>query len=184
MIFRASLLFDSGKNWHPSDVKIPTCSSPDSPPVHTWCTDSKLWCIPSMCIALMPSPLKVGSLIKPSDVAFITAPNAGVIGILHLIVSFKLMVLVVQDIRYHVRQSNFQLTCYKYHGNSVRQGWDVLYWIVIILYRCCNNLQPTTRNRWTPKTASCASVHIVKYKRLDSWTPVQDLYVCTLHFTY
>ena len=56
-----------------------------------------------------------------------------------------------------VRQSNIQLSCYKCHGNSVRQGWDVLYWIVIILYWCCNKLQPTTRNRW-----SCASVDIVK----------------------
>ena len=27
------------------------------------------------------------------------------------------------------------------------QGWYVLYWIVIILYRSCNKLQPTTRKR-------------------------------------
>ena len=69
-------------------------------------------------------------------------------------------------------------------ASSIRQGWEVLYWIVIILYRCCNKLQPAPRNRWTPKTACCASVRIVKYKRLDSWTSVQDLYACTLHFTY
>ena len=93
----------------------------------------------------MPSSLKVGSLIKPSDVAFMTALNVGVISILHLIVSFKLMVLLVPDIPapestiqfecancalfiatgamnmdISVRQSNIQLTCYKYHGNSVK----------------------------------------------------------------
>ena len=28
---------------------------------------------------------------------------------------------------------------------ELSQGWDVLYWIVIILYRCCNKLQATTR---------------------------------------
>ena len=28
----------------------------------------------------------------------------------------------------------------------ISQGWDVLYWIVIIPYRCCNKLQPTTIN--------------------------------------
>ena len=57
----------------------------------------------------MPSPLKVGSLIKPSDVAFITAPNAGVIGILHLIVSFRLMVLLVPDIP--APESTIQFVC-------------------------------------------------------------------------
>ena len=29
--------------------------------------------------------------------------------------------------------------------SELSQGWDVLYWIVVILYRCCNKLQPTTR---------------------------------------
>ena len=42
---------------------------------------------------MIPSFLNVGLLINPSDVAFVTSPNAGVIGILHLIVSFKLIVL-------------------------------------------------------------------------------------------
>ena len=46
-----------------------------------------------------------------------------------------------------VRQSNIQLACYSCGGNSVRQGWDVLYWIVIILHSCCNKLPPTTINQ-------------------------------------
>ena len=51
-----------------------------------------------MCIALILSFLNVGSLIIPSCVvAFMTAPNTGVIGILHPIVSLKLMVLLVPD---------------------------------------------------------------------------------------
>ena len=32
-----------------------------------------------------------------------------------------------------VRQSNIELTCCYFQGNFLRQGWDVLYWIVIIL---------------------------------------------------
>ena len=51
-----------------------------------------------MCIALIPSLSKVGSLIVPSDVTFITDPNAGVIGILHRIVFLRLLVLLVPDI--------------------------------------------------------------------------------------
>ena len=39
----------------------------------------------------------VGSVINPSDIAYITDPNAGVIGILHLMVSLKLVVLLVPD---------------------------------------------------------------------------------------
>ena len=62
-----------------------------------------------MCIALMPSSSKVGSLINPSDVAFMTAQNAGVIGILHLIVSFKLMVLLVPDMP--APESTIQFEC-------------------------------------------------------------------------
>ena len=98
MILSASLHLDYGKNWHPSEVKIPTCSSPDSPPAHTWYTDNKLWCIPLMCIARIPSWPSVWSLMAPSEVASITDPNAGVIGILHLIVFLRLLVLLVPDI--------------------------------------------------------------------------------------
>ena len=57
----------------------------------------------------MPSPLKVGSLIKHSDVAFMTAPNAGVIGILHLIVSFRLVALAVPDMP--APESTIQFEC-------------------------------------------------------------------------
>ena len=50
----------------------------------------------------------------------------------------------------------------------LRQGWDVLYWIVIIPYRCCNKLQPTTIDQTVVELRKqtvkheCASVHIVK----------------------
>ena len=44
-----------------------------------------------------------------ADVAFMTAPNVGVIGILHLIVSFKLMVLLVPDIP--APESTIQFVC-------------------------------------------------------------------------
>ena len=53
--------------------------------------------------------MNVGSLINPFDVAFITSPNAGVIGILHLVVSFKLIVLLVLDIP--APESTIQFDC-------------------------------------------------------------------------
>ena len=57
----------------------------------------------------MPSSLKVESLIKPSDVAFMTAPNAGVLCILHLIVSFILVALAVPDMP--APEYTIQLVC-------------------------------------------------------------------------
>ena len=52
-------------------------------------------------------------------------------------------------------------------GTLLRQGWDVLYWIVIIPYRCCNILQtndynPNSRCITQIAKQGCASVHIVK----------------------
>ena len=93
-MFNASLHADRGKNWHPSEVNIPTCSCLDVPPAHTWCTDNRLWCMLSICMAPIPSFVNVGSLMTPSAVAFNTDPNAGVIGMQHDIVSRKLLVLL------------------------------------------------------------------------------------------
>ena len=49
----------------------------------------------------------------------------------------------------------------------LRQGWDVLYWIMIILYRCCNlqvlqQVAPNGRCISQTVKQGCASVHIVK----------------------
>ena len=40
----------------------------------------------------------------------------------------------------------------------LRQCWDILYQIVIILYRCCNDCKTDIR-----RTSQTASVHIVKF---------------------
>ena len=50
----------------------------------------------------------------------------------------------------------------------ISQGWDVLYWIEIIPYRCCNKLQPTTINgtcHWEISSqCNYSSVYLFNYK--------------------
>ena len=86
-----------------------------------------------------------------------------------------------------VRQSNIQLTCYIPGGNSVktRLRCSLLNcdYTLQVLQQVATNDYKTT-GRCIPKTVSCGSLYIIKYKRLDSLTPVQDPYACTLHFTY
>ena len=56
-------------------------------------------------------------------------------------------------------------------ASSIRQGWEVLYWIVIILYRCCNKLQPAPRkplNSENSKLCKCAYCKIQTARFLNT----------------
>ena len=66
--------------------------------------------------------------------------------------------------RYHVRQSNIQLTCYSFRSNFVKTRLrcsllNCSYTLQVLQQVATNDQKPNGR---------CASVHIVKYKRLDS----------------
>ena len=70
-----------------------------------------------------------------------------------------------------VRQSNIELTSYMPEGNSVKTRLrcsllNCNYTLQVLQQVATNDKKPT--GRCIPKTASCASVYIVKYTRLDS----------------
>ena len=70
-----------------------------------------------------------------------------------------------------IRQFNIQLTCYSYRRNcdKPRLKCSLLncnYTLQVLQPVATNDKKPT--GRCIPKTASCASVYIVKYTRLDS----------------
>ena len=71
----------------------------------------------------------------------------------------------------------------------LRQGWDILYWIIIIPYRCCNKLSTNNykpNGRYITQTVKheCVSVHIVKQQTATFQTnDLGSIHLYAIHHT-